>query len=375
MRINITGTVLLFGIIVLLSLYFAYYRCSSPAFQAEFSYALKDELPEDVDKVIENRTQLGLLIEFFRAVICLCFFIILIRWQYKIKSFRKFWDMILSNKSYWIVVAFVAAALIFVVFWYHFYEAPERLAKKAIKWDDLKDTKNVWIRCGDYWEKIYDKREVFEKPGTPEYSKMYKLPYIAYLPYSFIFYVCIVLPILAVFFCFAKSHCKSFATYCDKLEKQLNTSESFEQYNSLIEQFHQAPNLIGLTLSRYFWLFLLFTIVLSYEQYIGYTTLANLARVFVKIGYVSMLVCVLIVLPNIFSYENIHAETSIKSTEFYSGGNCPSKCKERMKLALDELNKYSLVSIILSKKSTGLGLVLLIILFNVLVIFRKSIFG
>ncbi|MCK4687876.1 MAG: hypothetical protein KAT66_07085 [Candidatus Lokiarchaeota archaeon] len=363
--------------IALISLYLAYFKYSSPAYQIEFAYAFKGKLSENDKESLKERTQVGFIIESARIILALFTFILMVIWKYKIKSYNDIINLISVNKVYWIAVLLILICSSVTLFWYHFYKAPVRLANNSKYWKILKTKKFLWTNCSKYWERIFNnptKRKNITNPKTKEYFYMFKRPYRIYLLYSFIIFVCILIPILSIAVNNARTDYEVFTTFSHDLKNDITYANSYNEFTILIDHFSQAPNLINPTLSRFIWLVFFFSLTALFEVLIGYRTLANLAIIFTIIGYLSVFSCTAVILPNLFSYEDVFEQAKIKSTIIYSGIDLDSESKQNLKHKIEELNEYSINNIIFSKGNLSTGFAFIIGMFN-LGIAVKKIFG
>lgn len=168
--------------------------------------------------------------------------------------------------------AIVLAALATVIaFYHHLYIGPRYLANPASFASNLPD--------------LHELTQTTIPLRSPEYFQEYCLPYLWYLPYSLVNFVCLGIPAVAVgLYASIKNLVivhnakKDLITSFRNARKEQDSKEVQRQFELFCINF---IDIIG----KYSALFLIMTVMIVFEYRIGYITQSTIGRIWTWIGY------------------------------------------------------------------------------------------
>ena len=292
---------------------------TSPAWQADFSFALKGRGEEAADLHRDQGGKLvpwGGLIEVGRSLLLLVWVVYLFGFVYK-KSF--FEDMLGTgreglqrNRGPIVILLLISFVVGGVVTWYHLEKAPNELAGNHSKfWHHYFDEREWW---GD-WGREFSERQVLRGAEGTDLQlrrelewKLYRRPYLAYLPYSLINFSIILVPVLGVTYLAGRRAFVRSSRRIQELREELEEAEEPARLVGAVDRLEDAADMLQQTLRRYSAMLLFWLLAASYEVLVGYLTLATLAIFFAVIGFVAVLAGLVFLFPQIWSYVEARLE-------------------------------------------------------------------
>lgn len=327
----------LFYLIALLSLGGGYFLFSSPAFQAAFAYGFEErEIGQIYDKETHNLPYtivksvlkifsgthplipsgpplFGFIVEMFRNLLLCFMFLLTLGVLYNrlpaqgatIISLGRF----RISRLVAAVLLFDIAVIVFIV-WYHLQMAPAALATENDAWSALKTDHQIWSNAGkeqwiDRWKgeelslQIEGKSDDSEVRKHELWHKLYWRPYVWYMPYSLVNWVCIGVPMI---FIVARGMYRRFERvrwWCGASVSHFRTTRDFKTiaYNitkGSIEFRHENHRIL---------LFVaLLNMVGAYEMSIGYLTLARFAQLMAGLAFAMYAFMILSIMATLIMY-------------------------------------------------------------------------
>jgi hypothetical protein len=326
-------------VIIIFSLYFCYFRYTSPAFAIDYGKAIKGTIKEnDLSNIFETH-RVGWLIELGRALLYTIFYIYMLNFVYKFRGFP-------TNALSWLIVILIGLSVTVVLLWYHLKMAPEELSKKSKYWKYVKNDATYW-NINKYWENFFKNKNMtknIDTKGTKEYYLMYQRPYRYYFIYSFVIYVLMLIPIFWVSITETRKDYIINTTNLLLSEKVIQEEKDTATCEQLLQHIGKAYFSIKSSIQDYSWLALFIIMAALYESIFGYLTLAKAAKIFAIVGFVSIMFGIFILFPNFITYESVFN----KVEEMNHLLNC-----ER------SISQYSSVSLILNLKNCSLAISLI----------------
>jgi len=195
------------------------------------------------------------------------------------------------------IIALVVLGSIFLIY-YHAFIGPANLAKWEVgdrawterRWTLLHCFPEIW---GNAWGTAEGKWEHFDRGGSAAFFRMYTLPYLFYLPYSFINFVGLLIPILYLVVMFVRASRFWLTNASESASIRLKAlvvkgaeQQVEERRGELVARLTHVNRLGRRFVGSFAWLLLVLAIVEIFEAAVGIDTLATMARIWAIIAVV-----------------------------------------------------------------------------------------
>jgi predicted outer membrane lipoprotein len=369
--------ILLF-VIGFLSLTGAYFLQPSPAWICDFGYAFTTENNELKDTGIYF---LGLVIELTRFILLLATAYLIYTALYK-EHIKEITSDITSSqfrfKSYYYSFSIVTILVSLCVIFYHISLAPQSLSSGDAKyWDiiinnndnKLKEVQGkCWNNASNIWQEY---KENVAASGYNELSKlntkldedgmrreMYYVPYIWYLPYSFINYVVLLIPIVFLAWFSIRAETSYLIELVGKSNRSLH--EPTINFSRLIQDIEEIANKFIGYCSNHAWLIVGSLLIAAYELIIGHRTLAHAANMFTVFGIIALISFLIILIKISINYQKIYNHAKDILIEYKNKGT--ETDKKMIQGNLEKLKELSIVNQFLQSKETYASMLLVSVL-------------
>lgn len=358
---------LLLASIAGVSLVLAYHTYASPAWYSDYGYAFSGTLrPEQISQATPPPPRFsGLVIEAGRTTLLLiCFFLILgITYTRDVAAFFAIRDR--ETRGAWpyrIALVLLLTVILAAVVYYHLRVAPEKLSDSSKYWKILRSGEQAgkWWNCQDpYWKRVFEDTSLptpsWQQPDSSEYRRLYRLPYLAYLPYSITNFCLLLVPLFIIGVFSARSRLSRGAATIRDFVTKVEHAKKLQDCDLLIEcasQTMQITARLPPRLERFSMALLLGVTAALYEKFLGYRTLAPMAIVLTVVAYTGFIVATLVLFPAIWNWNLVI--TDLIST-FDTNEVCSDLPLDKRDAIVDQLKQQRLVPLM---QDMGLTVVL-----------------
>lgn len=314
--------------ISILSAYFSHVKCSSPAFQADFSMGLKSSDIGEATQLAELKPKppsSGFYIESLRTVLIAILILL---------SIPTIYPRVIEEIPIPGLIASVIGVS-FIVSLCCLFAFPNNLARESKVWKTLSTQPAHWTHLSSQWytdnEPLVwlDENNALKPFLTQSYGavkkdtslspadkalwvRMYRSPYRWYLPYAIANFALLATPFLIFCLFGAREDFRKSSKRLEEVEdifKKEVTLEDIEQLRPSIEGSHM---MLSDTMDRYLWLILLLVSMAFFEAKFGYLTLSNSGAVFSFATIASFFLAYIALAPRVLGHHNALRQLKFK---------------------------------------------------------------